>query len=367
MPYDHVVSRAPNRPADAADEPGFRAAREICRRQAKEFYFASAFLPRAKRDAAHAVLAFCGMIREAIDVPDAEGSAGAWEMRHRLLGAVQSPAVAMTTLGSGAGACCSSHPLDQTLSLIRDRLDDVYEGRLDLPSPPSRSEAQHTLHAFSLAARRYQIPRQYFLDLAEGCRRDLLVSRYATWASLERHCHDVGGVVALIMSCVFGVTHSGAAEHALKVGIAMRLTRILRDLGPDHARGRLYLPLEDMAAFRYSERDLAGGVVNDNFRGLVRFEIARARRLYLEGAEGLCRVAGDGPRLSAATMVVWQSGILDAIERRGYDVFSRRAGLTTGQKARRLPLAWRLARRRPDARLPAVFPIPPDARVAAVG
>ena len=194
---------------------------------------------------------------------------------------------------------------------------------------------------------------------------DLTVSRYATWSSLERYCYHSAGVLGPVMSCVFGVTHSGAAGQAIKMGTAMRLTGILRDLKQDFERGRVYLPLEDLAAFRYSERDLAAGVVNENFRELMRFETARARRLYREGAEGLCWVAGDGSRLTASTMVMVHSGILDAIERQGYDVFGRRAALTTGQKLRRLPMAWRVARRRPEAQLPPIFPVGAASSLAA--
>jgi phytoene/squalene synthetase len=87
----------------------------------------------------------------------------------------------------------------------------------------------------------------------------------------------------------------------------------------------------------------------------MRFEIARARALYQQGADGLCWLAGDGSRLTAASMAVIYSGILGAIERRGYDVFISRAHLTTSQKLRRLPMAWRLARRRAGEALPKVF------------
>jgi phytoene synthase len=356
-----AVSRVPttNDPADAL---AFRAVREACRRHGKDFYFASAFLPRAKRHAAHAVYAFCRMVREAIDVPGEEAGAGAWEMRHRPLGAVQHAPVA--TGGLPGGSCCSAHPIDERVALFRERLDEIYEGRLELPSPGSRSEAQHALHAFAQAVNRYQVPREHFLDLAEGCRRDHTVSRYATWSSLERQCHAVSSSVALAVSCVFGLTNSGAAEHVLKMGAAIRLTRILCELKADYERGKLYLPLEDLAAYRYGERDVAAGVVNDNFRELMRFEIARARRFFHESAEGLCWVAGDGSRLAAAAVAALSSGVLDSIERHGYDIYSRHAELTPGQKLRRLPLAWRLARRRPGARVPGAFATKFDAPVA---
>jgi len=110
-----------------------------------------------------------------------------------------------------------------------------------------------------------------------------------------------------------------------------------------------------MARFGYSERDLSKGVVNDNFRALMKFEIARARQLFREGSEGLCWLAGDGSRLTASAMAVTYSGILRAIERQGYDVFARRAHLRFAEKLARVPRAWRLARRQPDQRLPRVF------------
>ncbi|MGH7215337.1 MAG: phytoene/squalene synthase family protein, partial [Tepidisphaeraceae bacterium] len=222
-------------------------------------------------------------------------------------------------------------------------------------------------HAFARTVREYEIPRQHFLDLAAGCAMDLTVSRYATWSALERYCHHVDGTVGLIMGCVFGLRHSDASKQAVKMGVAMQLTNILRDIREDRDRGRIYLPLEDMVRFRYTERDLAAGVVNDAFRDLMRFEIARARALYREAAEGLCWLADDGSRLTASTMAVLSSGLLDAIERQGYDVFARRAGLTTGQKLRRLPKAWRLARRQSDEAMVHVFDSGPLSRYSGRG
>jgi phytoene synthase len=184
---------------------------------------------------------------------------------------------------------------------------------------------------------------------------DLAIARYPTWAALERYCYHVAGVVGLIMSCVFGLTHSDAKHNAIKMGNAMQLTNILRDVKEDWDRGRVYLPLEDMARFGYSERDLAAGVVNDPFRRLMRFEIERARTLFSEGAAGLCWLAGDGSRLTASAMAVIYSGILQAIERQRYDVFSKRAHLSFGQKLARVPHAWRLARREANQPLPKVF------------
>jgi phytoene synthase len=161
--------------------------------------------------------------------------------------------------------------------------------------------------------------------------------------------------MGLIMSCILGLTHSDAGRYAVQMGNAMQLTRILRDLKKDAARGRLYLPLEDLARFKVSQQDVSVGRVDDNFRELMKFEIARARGLYRQGAEGLCWLTGDGSRLTVSAIVVIYSGILGAIERQGYDVFSHCPRQSAAQKFRRLAPAWRLARRKADDPTPAVF------------
>jgi phytoene synthase len=345
------VTTAPPPLADPAVAPAFAAARGICRRHARSFYFASFFLPAQKRQAAYAVYAFCRMIDDAIDVPE-QSLVGAAAMRQHP--AVVSPR-SLPVIPPTPASHCDVDTLDSRISMLRDRLDEIYECRLELPAVESRSEQQHALYAFAHTVRRYDIPRQYFLDVAEGCRMDLTVKRYETWTELENYCYHVAGVVGLIMSCVFGLTHSGAFAQAVTMGNAMQLTNILRDIKEDWDRGRLYLPQEALRRFGYSEDELARGVVNENFRDLMRFEIDRARQLYRSGAEGLCWLAGDGSRLTASAMATIYSGILGAIERQNYDVFSRRAHLTTAQKFRRLPAAWRLARREADQPLPDVF------------
>jgi phytoene synthase len=316
--------------ADPALSAAFCASRAVCKEHAKSFYFASFFLPKHKRNAAYAVYAFCRMIDDAIDQDDA-------------------------SIESTGRSSCGCGGVDARLSLFRDRLDEIYSGTLELPNSEFRSQTQHALFAFSKTVERYEIPKQHFVDLAEGCRMDLTIQRYATWNSLEKYCYHVAGVVGLIMSCVFGLRHSEAGEQAIAMGNAMQLTNILRDLREDWLRGRIYLPLEDLARFGYTEADLSRGVVNDAFRRLMKFEVARARSLYREGSKGLCWLADDGSRLTASTMAVIYSGILDSIERQKYDVFRRRAHLTTGQKLRRLPASWRLAKREDGEPMPRVF------------
>ena len=340
---------APHDPEETA--AAFTAARAVCRRHARSFYFASRFLPKPKRDAAYAVYAFCRMIDDAVDAGD-----------DAIERAAPAPSPAITTAGI---ARASSDPgldeypatdvLAHRLALFDARLTDIYTGGLDLPAPAARTPAQHALRAFAVTVHAYAIPKQYFLDLAEGCRMDLTVARYDTWADLERYCYHVAGVVGLIMSCVFGLSDPAARANAVQMGNAMQLTNILRDVGEDWRKGRVYLPREDLDRFGYREDDLGRGTVDDRFVGLMRFEVARARDLYRRGAAGLCCLADDGSRLTAAAMAVVYAGILGAIERQGYDVFHRRAHLTTLGKLARVPAAIRLARRGPGRAVPDVF------------
>ena len=340
-------------PSADADALGFAAARGICRRHVRGIYAASFFLPPEKRRAAYSIHAFCRMMDEALGAGDAAADSASTLRELPLVssrgGLVEVGAREADTVSS----CCGTGSLDTRLSLLRDRLDEVYDDRLELPLPAGRSEAQHALHAFGVTVRGYGIPRQHFLDLAEGLRSDLAVRRYATWASLERHCYHTVGVLALIHCGVLGVNSSDAARHAVLLGNAMRLTDILSNLGEDWTRARLYLPLEDLARFRYSERDLAAGLVSDNFRALIAFEIERARAMFREGAAGLRWIPDDGSRLFAAAVAVIHAGILDEIERQGFDVFSRRVKLSTAEKLARFPRAWRLARLRDGESVPA--------------
>jgi phytoene synthase len=289
------------------DTDPFTAARAICRRHARSFYFSSFFLPKPKRDAAYAVYAFCRLLDDATD----EASDG--------------PAS------------------EATIARFRAVLDDVYTGQM---IDTRDSESSLALRAFAITVKKDDIPRAYFEDVADGCRMDLTVTRYQTWDDLRVYCYRVAGVVGLVMCRVFQLTDKSAEEQAVLMGEAMQLTNILRDVGEDFARGRIYLPAEDMNRFNVTESDLAAGNVDDRFRALMRFEIARARQLFRDGAAGLIALPDDGSRFTAAAMGVIYAGILSAIERQDYNVFSRRARLSTTQKLFRLVKVRRLARRR---------------------
>jgi len=335
---------------DAA-EPAFAAAAKICRREARGFYFASFFLPKAKRQAAHAAYAFCWMIADALKVSDSSINNGTGLRQHP---AVVSPRHLHALPTDEQRTGCDNGEIDTRLAMFRDRLAEIYAGGLELPAVASRSEAQHALEAFSRTVKEYEIPQQYFLDLAEGCRVDAITTRYATWTRLESLCYHTGGVIALIEACALGATHSEAPKLAIKLGNAVKLTNLLRDVKKDRDRGRIYLPLEDMVRFRYSEADLAAGIMNDAFRALMEFEVARARKLFEEASEGISWLAEEGSRLAVAAVVMNSTGLLRAIEKQQYDVFNSTPALAPSDQLRRLPAVWRLARRRADEPLPSI-------------
>ena len=305
--------------SDVAESPAsvasaLAASRDMCRRRGGGLFFAYSFLPQRKRDAACAVFAFRSMIDDVLAAPTAQGG------------------------------CCSGGTADSTTGLLRERIDDVYAGMLDLPAPDERTTEHHVLSVVMHVVREFEVPKSCFVDVVNARQSERQIKRYPTWSRLENHCAQLEGSFAEATSCVLGLTHSDARQHAISFGTALRLTQIFRDLKNDSSQGRIYLPLEDLARFRYSERDLTAGVVNDAFRELMRFEITRARELYRAAATGLRWLAGDGSRLAASIILVMNEGILDAIEANGYDVFARPTTVSLSRRIVLAPRAWKLAR-----------------------
>jgi phytoene/squalene synthetase len=308
--------------ADPADVLGFKAARQMCRPW-EDFTFAARLLDRRRRDGVSAVVAFFGMIAGAVGRESAELS-GARGLR-------QHPAVV-----SPAAACCGNGEGEALLSAFRARLDQIFDGGLQLPSPTSRSPQQHALHALAQTASRFGIRREHFMRFAEERVRDAGIVRYPTWNKLERHCRATGGSIAVAVGEVMGMQHSDAAGAIETLGAGLRLVQIMRDIDADRARDRVYLPLEDLARCRYSEKDLLAGVLNDRLDALWKFEGDRVRSLLDRGSEAIPWIAGDKSRLFAATVV--------ALARATLDRPPTRPRLTTAIRLRQLPTAWRIAR-----------------------
>ena len=173
---------------------------------------------------------------------------------------------------------------------------------------------QPFVHAFNL-------PRSAFEDVIDGVAMDLDTMRYETFADLYEYCRRVASAVGMICIQIFGCRSARARDYALNLGLALQLTNIIRDVGGDLERGRLYLPLEDLRAFGCTVEALAAGVVTDPVKRLLTYECRRARDFYRLAEEA--RPPEDRPRLVAAEImraVYYET--LNRIELVGYDVFS---------------------------------------------
>lgn len=259
--------------------------REVTRQQAKNFYYAFVFLPKAQRDAIYSVYAFC---RCCDDIAD-EGQALATQQ----------------TL----------------LEDWRRELDNCYAG-----TPTHRiTQALHQTVAH------YGIAKQHFEALIDGVEMDLTIHRYATFPELEQYCYRVASAVGLACLPIFGATHPGVQSYARNLGIALQLTNIMRDVKEDAERGRIYVPLEDLHAFQYSVTDLLQQRYTAAFVALMRFQQQRALEYYRKAAASL--LPGDRARLVAPEiMAAIYRTTLRKMARRQYNVFRGRVSLPTAHK-----------------------------------
>jgi 15-cis-phytoene synthase len=291
---EHQPAPADITPARLAES--YRHCEHVAKTQAKNFYYSFVTLPPERKAAMCAIYAF---MRYSDDVSD--------------------EAVADRTKA-------------EEMRLWRATLDRTFVGdygdSLILP-------------AFHDTVRRYNIPARYFHELIDGTEMDLTRNRYETWEDLHLYCYRVASVVGFVCIHVWGFDEADgrALEYAEACGLAFQLTNILRDVKEDADRDRIYLPQEDLRRFGVSEDDLKQGVINDSFRALMRFEAERAKEFYRQ-ALALFPLVHEPGRPTLAIMVKIYRGILDSIERNGYDVHSRRARVSTPQKLRIVASAW---------------------------
>jgi phytoene synthase len=206
---------------------------------------------------------------------------------------------------------------------------------------------QHPAHAaLHHTVERYGIPREYLEAVLDGVAMDLEPVDYATFAELRLYCYRVASAVGLACIHIWGFRGEECKRYAEDAGLAFQLTNILRDLGEDAGRGRIYLPREDLQCFGYDAERLRQGQRDEEFRALMRFEVQRARQYYEAAWPLLPRLAPSG-RAVFLLMARTYRGLLEEIERREYDVFSRRVRLSRWRKLllalRVLPvrLGWR--------------------------
>lgn len=290
----------------ASVEDAYQLCRQITAKHSTTFYLASLLVSEAKRRAIWAIYAWCRRTDELVDGPGAE----------------------ITT--------------PETLELWEKRLEFLFAGR---PVEDLDVAMVDTIQRFPLDI-------QPFRDMIAGQRMDLYRSRYETFEELNLYCYRVAGTVGLMSTAVMGVdtgTNTAAwnrdqepydpTKEAITLGIAKQLTNILRDVGEDARRGRIYIPLEDLARFNYTEQDLLKGVVDHRWRELMRFQIQRTRQFYAKAEKGISYLSPDA-RLPVWAALMFYSQILDVIERNQYDVFRQRAYVPGVKKLRTLPVAW---------------------------
>lgn len=310
MAVPTLSSRPPHQPSRARLEEAYEQCRQETAQWAKTFYLGTLLMPPEKRRAIWAIYVWCRRTDELMDAPQAQALPAA--------------------------------TLLERLDAWEERTRDLFDGRM-----------KDDLDLVMLdTIERFPQPLQAYLDMIEGQRMDVTKHRYTSFSELELYCYRVAGTVGLMSQAVMGLdpAYTSApwsekpdpSQAAIALGIANQLTNILRDVGEDRARGRIYLPQDEMKKFGYSESDLLAGKLNDNWRALMAFQLARARAWFARSEEGVRWLSGD------ARWPVWASlrlyrGILDVIERQNFDVFNRRAYVPTAEKLLDLPLSYVLA------------------------
>lgn len=299
------LSNYPRMRTLASLEKSYELCRQITAKYAKTFYLGALLMPEAKRRAIWAIYAWCRRTDELVDGPQ------------------------------------SVNTTDETLDRWEQQLESVFAG-----IPQDDQDV-----ALVDALQRYPMDIEPFRDMIAGQRMDLYRSRYETFEELNLYCYRVAGTVGLMSTAVIGVDKTIytapwnkdrevyiPTEEAIALGIANQLTNILRDVGEDARRGRIYLPLEELALFNYTEADLFNGVVDDRWRELMRFQIQRARKYFVLAEKGIRALSSDSRWPIWAALMLYQR-ILNAIERNNYDVFRQRAYVSNSTKLLCLPIA----------------------------
>lgn len=186
---------------------------------------------------------------------------------------------------------------------------------------------------------RFGLPRDAFEAVIDGVGMDLERTRYATFDELREYCLKVASAVGLVCIEIFSYRDPGARQYAVDLGIALQLTNIVRDVGADLRRGRIYLPLDELAAHGCVADDVCAGVVTERLRAVLAHQAARAHDYYRRAEAALPR--GDRRRLVAARIMgAIYEATLRQVERSGFEVFSAKARLPRWRRAGLAALVW---------------------------
>jgi phytoene synthase len=267
-----------------AIDQSYEYCRRVARRRAKNFYYSFILLSRPQRRAMCAIYAFMRYCDDLSDEPGATGAA---------------------------------------IERWRAELEDALAGRFS---------GHPVWPAFHHTVRRFRIPHEYFRAMIDGVLSDLEPREFETFDQLYRYCYQVASVVGLTTIHIFGFDTRSALPLAEKCGAAFQLTNILRDIREDAARGRIYLPAEDLRRFGLTTGDIHTGKRSQPFLNLMQFEAERARAYYNESMP-LLDLIHPRSRPSLWALIGIYSRLLERIVESDYDVFARRVRLPLWEKS----------------------------------
>ncbi|CAM6112565.1 unnamed protein product [Calypogeia fissa] len=281
---------------------------EVCAEYAKTFYLGTKLMTPERQRAIWAIYVWCRRTDELVDGPNA------------------------------------SRITPTALDRWEERLEDVFQGQ-----PYDMLDA-----ALADTVSRFPVDIQPFRDMVDGMRMDLVKSRYQTFDELYLYCYNVAGTVGLMSVPVMGIAPDSKATTesvygaALALGIANQLTNILRDVGEDSRRSRIYLPQDELKKFGLSDDDIFAGVVTDKWRAFMKDQIARARMFFKEAEAGVGELDKDSRWPVWASLILYQK-ILDGIEANDYNNFTKRAYVGKWKKLVLLPAAYGRALVKPSS------------------
>lgn len=250
------------------------------------FYYSFMFLPAEKRRAITALYAFC---REVDDVVD---------------------------------ECSDANVARTTLAWWRIQIAAIYEGK------PQHPVAQ----ALIPVVQRYALPQERLQEIIDGMEMDLNQHQYADFKELQLYCYHVASVVGLLAAEIFGYSDRKTLKYAHDLGIALQLTNIIRDVGEDARRGRIYLPLDEMAQFGVHTNDILDGRESAGFQQLMQFQVERAQRFYQQAMQQLPAADRKAQRTGLIMAAIYRA-TLDEVVASGCHVLQERVSLTPLRKA----------------------------------
>ncbi len=209
----------------------------------------------------------------------------------------------------------------QKLGYWRQEIEALYDGN---PAHP-------VTRALALGVKTYGLDKHDLLTVIDGMQMDLERTRYATWDELSQYCHRVAGVVGWMSAQIFGYTDPRTREYAHTLGMAFQLTNIIRDVGEDGQRGRIYLPLSDLVPFGVQQSDLLLGTPSRGFVDLMRLQTARAQALYADAFAALPRADRQAQKPGLMMAAIYQE-VLHRIETQNFPVLKKRVSLSPIKK-----------------------------------